>query len=357
MVFPAPGWWWFGYVCLVPLMLVLRTASSARRALLLGWLGGIGFLVGVMSWLIPTLSVAILVLAALLGLLWAPWGWLVWRLLHGTPDGGRAAAALVLVPSGWLLIETVRSWQYLGGPWGLLGASQYAQHFALRLASVGGVWADSLLLVAVNTALVVLVAAWGGAPWPGGAPRHGGLRRVRAAVGARPRATGRGVSVGVVQPGVIATPEARAAREELLTRQLLAAHPDIVLWGESSLSYDLTARRRLAGQLAALSRQAGADLMVGVDAERPGSSGGIYKSSVVVGPDGPTGQVYDKIRLVPFGEYIPLRPALGWIADLSKAAGVDRRRGTAQVVMTLPTRDAGPSASARSSASSPPSPT
>jgi len=336
LIFPTIGWWWFAYVCLVPLMLVLRTAPNARRALKLGWYGGIGFLVGVMSWLIPTLSVAILLLAALLGLFWGPWGWLVWRLLHGRPDALRAAAAIVLVPCGWMVIETIRSWQYLGGPWGLLGASQYQQHVALVLASFGGVWLDSLLVVAVNTVLVVLIAAWGRS-----LVAYAALAGIAAGVlgvlawAPQPRLTGATATVGVVQPGGSANEADRTARGETLTRTLAADRPDLVVWGESSLTDDLTTDPQLTAQLAALSRQVGADLLVNVDAVQ-GNSGGIYKTSVLVGPQGLTGQRYDKIRLVPFGEYIPLRPVLGWISHLSKAAAVDRRRGTENVVMTVP---------------------
>ncbi|QMU80190.1 apolipoprotein N-acyltransferase [Streptacidiphilus sp. PB12-B1b] len=335
LIFPTIGWWWFAYVCLVPLMLVLRTAPTPRRALKLGWYGGIGFLIGVMSWLIPTLSVAIVALAALLGLFWAPWGWLVWRLLRGRPDAGRALAAVVLVPCGWLVIETVRSWQYLGGPWGLLGASQYRQHDALVLASFGGVWLDSLLIVAVNTAVVVLVAAWGRS-----VVGYGTLAALAACVAAvcawapQPRLTGATAAVGVVQPGGSANDADRTARGERLTRTLVGDRPDLVLWGESSLTDDLGADPALTAQIAALSRQTGAELLVNVDAAQ-GGSGGIYKTSVLVGPDGLTGQQYAKIRLVPFGEYVPLRPVLGWITSFSKAAAVDRRRGTENVVMTV----------------------
>ena len=97
-------------------------------------------------------------LAALLGALWAPWGWLVRRLLGGVPSRGRVATALVVVPSGWLTIELVRSWQGLGGPWGVLGASQWQVEAALRLASVGGTWLLSFLVVVLNVAVAVLVA-------------------------------------------------------------------------------------------------------------------------------------------------------------------------------------------------------
>ncbi len=120
-----------------------------------------------------------------------------------------------------------------------------------------------------------------------------------------------------------------------------------MVWGESSVGADLAARPDLSRRLAALSAEVGAPLLVNVDARRPAASGaavdapvgsGIYKSSVLVGPQGPTGDRYDKMRLVPFGEYIPARSLLGWATSVGKAAGEDRRRGETPVLMNLPGR-------------------
>ncbi|WP_327685327.1 apolipoprotein N-acyltransferase [Streptomyces sp. NBC_00467] len=341
LAFPEPSLWWFAYVALVPWMLLLRTAPTGRRAALEGWLGGLGFMVAVHHWLMPSLHVFIVVLAALLGLLWAPWGWLVRSLLGGMPSPARAAAALAVVPSGWLMIELTRSWEGLGGPWGLLGASQWEVSPALRLASVGGVWLVSLLVLAVNTAVTVLIAV----------PRA----RTTAVVGTvacalattaawmwapQPESSGR-TRVAVVQPGVIngiGGEDKRFERSEQLTRELAGQDVDLVVWGESSVGSDLRERPDLAARLAVLSRAVGADLLVNVDARRVDASGqsGIFKSSVLVGPQGPTGDRYDKMRLVPFGEYIPARDLLGWATSVGKAAGEDRLRGTRPVVMVLP---------------------
>ncbi|WP_435240810.1 apolipoprotein N-acyltransferase [Streptomyces cucumeris] len=335
LAFPAPSLWWLAYAALVPWLLLVRSAPGGRRAMVDGWLGGTGFLLAAHHWLMPSLHVFIVVLAALLGLLWAPWGWLAHRLLHGRPGPGRAAAALVLVPSAWLMVELVRSWEYLGGPWGLFGASQWQVPAALRMASVGGVWLVGYLLVLVNVALAVLIAV----------PRAravavAGITACGAAVGAvwawAPVAGESGTArIAVVQPGVIHGPQPRFERSAELTRQLAGRDPDLVVWGESSVGHDLDERPGLARELAALSRAVGADLLVNVDARRSDQPG-IYKSSVLIGPAGPTGQRYDKMRLVPFGEYIPARPLLGWATSVGKAAGEDRRRGTEQVVMRLP---------------------
>ncbi|GAA1926972.1 apolipoprotein N-acyltransferase [Streptomyces durmitorensis] len=348
LAFPAPSLWWFAYVALVPWILLARSAQTGRRAALDGWLGGLGFMVAVHHWLLPSLHVFTLVIAALLGLLWAPWGWLVRRLLGGMPSAGRTAAALVVLPSGWLMVELVRSWEGLGGPWGLLGSSQWQVGPALRLASVGGVWLVSALIVALNTAVAALVVAR--AARPSGTsrtaaraiPATAGLVAVAAvttsawAWAPRPEAAG-GMRVAVVQPGVIdgvGGADKRLAREEELTRGLAGRDLDLVVWGESSVGYDLAERPDVARRIAALSREVGADILVNVDARRSDEPG-IFKSSVLVGPQGPTGDRYDKMRLVPFGEYVPARELLGWATSVGKAAGEDRMRGERPVVMDV----------------------
>ncbi|MEU8956653.1 apolipoprotein N-acyltransferase [Streptomyces sp. NPDC048518] len=405
LAFPAPSLWWFGYVALVPWMLLAASAPTGRIAARDGWLGGLGFMVAVHHWLLPSLHVFTVVIAALLGLLWAPWGWLVRRFIGGAPTSWRrAAAALVVLPSAWLMVELVRSWQGLGGPWGLLGSSQWQVAPALRLASVGGVWLVSAAVVVVNTGVALLVVAVrastsrtalrtptslltvSASPWlagsrsaparprsavpgprpatlpvtgpagvrgfsplsPGGTaaaaavPAVAGILAVAAAATAawawapRPEAAGR-TRIAVVQPGVIdgvKGPERRLAREEELTRTLAGRDLDLVVWGESSVGYDLADRPDVARRITALSREVGADILVNVDARRSDRPG-IYKSSVLVGPDGPTGDRYDKMRLVPFGEYIPARSLLGWATSVGKAAGEDRRRGDRRVVMDV----------------------
>ncbi|MFE3634473.1 apolipoprotein N-acyltransferase [Streptomyces sp. NPDC059168] len=337
LAFPAPALWWFAYVALVPWILLARSAPTARRAAYDGWCGGFGFMVAVHHWLLPSLHVFIFLIAGLLGVLWAPWGLLVRRFLCAAASPARGAAALLVLPSAWLAVELVRSWQGLGGPWGMLGSSQWQVGPALRLASVGGVWLLSFLVVAVNVAVAVLVSVRASR-----IPAVASLVATAAATSAawawapRPDVDG-SVRIAVVQPGVVGGtdgPDRRFDREEQLTRRLVGQGADLIVWGESSVGFDLDQRPDLARRIAALSRQTGADLLVNVDARRSDRPG-IFKSSVLVGARGPTGQRYDKMRLIPFGEYVPARSVLGWATSVGRAAGEDRRRGTEQVVMNV----------------------
>jgi apolipoprotein N-acyltransferase len=134
------------------------------------------------------------------------------------------------------------------------------------------------------------------------------------------------VRVAFVQPGVVGPVEARFRASERLTRALPAgARPDLVVWGESSVGRDPAANPADLARLEAAARAAGAPLLANVDAQRE-AGGGIYKSALLVGPAGVLGS-YDKMRLVPFGEYVPLRPLLGWVTRFTDAARVDRHRG------------------------------
>ncbi|MDJ1135628.1 apolipoprotein N-acyltransferase [Streptomyces iconiensis] len=332
LAFPAPSLWWLAYVGLVPWMLLLRAAPTGRAAAVAGWLGGTAFMIAVHHWLLPDLHIFLLLLAALLGLLWAPWGWFVRRTLSGRPGPGRFAAALVVIPSGWLLAELVRSWEYLGGPWGLLGASQWEVGPALRMASVGGVWLVSFLLVAVNVAVTALAT--------GPRARLGAVVALLAtavltgsvwAWAPRPERSG-DMRIAVVQIGETDSARERFDQGERLTRELAGRHVDLVVWGESSVGYDLRTHPALVQRLSRLSKLTGAPMLVNVDSRRSDGPG-IFKSSVLVDGDGLTGQRYDKMRLVPFGEYVPARSVLGWATSVGRAAGEDRRRGTEPVVM------------------------
>ncbi|OBI81376.1 apolipoprotein N-acyltransferase [Mycobacterium sp. 1245805.9] len=332
LAFPAPTWWWLAWVGLVPLLLVVRAAPSARAAAARAWCGVAGFVLVTQYWLVGSVGPLLVVLAAGVGALWLPWGWLAHRLLSAPVGFRRTVAAVLVLPSAWVLAEVARSWPPLGGSWASLGASQAAQPVTLASASLGGVWLTSFLVAACNTALVgVLVHrdALGRGVALGCAVACVAVGPLWYAVGPSP-AGGAPLRVALVQPGEIADSGDRLAAGEALTAGLVGARLDLVVWGESSVGSDLAGHPEVLARLADLSRRVGADLLVNVDAPAPG--GGIYKSAVLIGETGVLGS-YRKTRLVPFGEYVPLRSLFGWITRHSRAAAEDRQRGTGPVVL------------------------
>jgi len=336
---------WFG---LVPGLVLIVRSPSAREGGIRAWWLGAGYLIAALYWLAPEIGPAVLLVAAVVGVLWVPFGVAAWKLLRPPVSWPRALAALVVVPSCWLLTEWLRSWQALGGPWAVYGVSQWQHPAVLALAAVGGVWLISIALVMANVAIVLVIGSLPRVGPSGLRPRLAvlGVIAAVAAVGAGPLAFAltppgpavRQVTIAMVQPGIINNAVQRVDASERLTAELSRSgllggvKPDLIVWGESSTAVDLTLARNRAQLLAMekLSIQDGADLLVNQDTTVPGK--GQEKVAVLISPAGIEGE-YIKTRLVPFGEYIPFRQQLGWLTKISKAAPANMIPGTGAHVL------------------------
>jgi apolipoprotein N-acyltransferase len=343
LAFPAPNLEFVAWFGLVPGMMLIRAAPSAREAAVRGWWFGTGFLLASLYWLAPNLGPGLLLVAALIGVLWTIFGTATWGLLRPPVTPLRSLAALAVIPSCWLVADWVRSWQGLGGPWAVYGASQWQHPAILALAALGGVWLVSFALVAANTAIVIALAAQ---------PirvRLVGVATLAVAVGAGPLAfaltaaspVSRHVTVALVQPGVVHNPAIRVDASQRLSAGLAGDHADLIVWGESSVAYDLSLPRYapLLRQIERLSAADGAQLLVNQDSVAP--NGDKSKVALLIGSNGIDGR-YVKTRLVPFGEYIPFRQELGWLTRISKAAPQNMVPGTGAHVLRVTTPGGGP---------------
>jgi apolipoprotein N-acyltransferase len=320
LAFPALNLEFLGWCGLVPGLLIIRAAASGWEAAVRGWWLGAGFLLAALYWLAPNIGPGLLLVGIVFGALWTGFGFAAWRLLRAPLTPGRASAALAVLPSYWLFTEWARSWQGFGGPWAVLGTSQWQHPVVLALASVGGVWLISFALVAANTGIVILLLA------RRNLVRLAGAAGVAVAVAAGPVVFAltpaapavRHVTVALVQQGIQSSRASRVNASLRLSEGLGAARPDLIVWGESSVGYDIErADTGLLDRIEALATRTGAEILVNQDSALPG--GDKSKVALLIGPHGVAGS-YVKTRLVPFGEYIPFRGALGWLTSISQAA-------------------------------------
>src|ERR1022692_4482206 len=177
LAFPSLNLEFLAWCGLAPGLLLLRAAPTGREAAIRGWWFGTGYLLMALYWLTPNLGPGLLLVVIVLGAPWAGVGLAAWRLLRGTdpapgapsagwrlpgppgPSARQALAAMVVLPSCWVVIDWIRSWQGIGGPWAVYGASQWQHPVVLALAAVGGVWLISFVLVPANTAIVITLTA------------------------------------------------------------------------------------------------------------------------------------------------------------------------------------------------------
>ncbi|WP_280693167.1 apolipoprotein N-acyltransferase [Kitasatospora sp. GAS204B] len=325
LAFPALNLAPLAWVGLIPALLLFRAAPRAREAAVRGWWFGTGYVLAAMYWLLPSVGPALPLIAIVFGALQTGLGLAAWALLRPPLTARRALAALVVLPSVWVVAEFARSWQALGGPWALLGATQWQHPAVLALASIGGVWLLSAVLVAVNTAVLIALLAARGAVRALGALTAVALLLAGPAafaLTAAPRPV-RSATLALVQPGLTPDGASRLDASAALTTAL-TDRPDLVVWGESSVTTDLARDTAALTRLRALAATTGSELLVNEDARK--ADGNISKDAVLIDQGGIQAR-YAKMRLVPFGEYIPFRSALGWLTGISKAAAENRTPG------------------------------
>lgn len=336
LVFAGAGLWWWAYLGLAPVLVLVAGSPDLREALWRTWFAAFGFGVVVHHWLAGALGIFLVVVVAAVATAWLPFGAVAYRSLRRVGRWRSLAACMVLLPAVWVVTEVVRSGPLLAGGWGLLGLSQSPVPAMLGVAALGGVWLLSALLVGTNVAVAVAVLP--GVPL---SQRVAALAAAVALVGAallygatRPApdviAT---VRVAGVQPGVVDDGAARLEAHIALTEQLPPRGLELVVWGQSSVAFDLDVDAGVRRRLQETAETLRADLLVNTDARGPG--GRISKMSVLIRPGVGPADRYTKQRLVPFGEYIPARPLLGWLGRFTDAADEDRQPGSGLVVMDI----------------------
>ena len=336
LAFPRTDWDGVAWLLVAP-VIVTALSHAPRAALAWGWFFGSVFFLTLLRWLDHTFRVysaipwpatwlPIVALAAYCGLYVGGFAWAVSWI------GRRRAAgvALAAAPFLWVTGEWVRSHLLGGFPWGTLGYSQYLRLPVIQIAELGGVHAVSFVLVAVNAAVAgCLLLPWRGAL--AGVALGGTLLAATLAFGSARLAEAPGgpgeVTVAIMQPSIeqpLKFDPTHAATTlgiyTSLTRLASVERPDLVVWPETAAPMALRRDPRLVDALSTLSKTLKVPLLVGsIDANDTTPTR--LTNSVFLLTERGIVDRYDKIHLVPFGEFVPLSRLLGFIRGWAEFIG------------------------------------
>ena len=142
------------------------------------------------------------------------------------------------------------------------------------------------------------------------------------------------VDVSSVQDLVGAEEDAAVARLNAERHLALEGEPpELAVWGEGALDPGVTADPALMAEVAGVIARVGAPTIAGAVVDDP--DGRQYTSTLGFDGAGALADHYDKVRLVPFGEYVPFRDALDWISA-TRQIEVDRTPGDDVSPISLP---------------------
>jgi apolipoprotein N-acyltransferase len=338
--FPNAAIAWLIFIALAPLLVALTRARSWRESVALGWTSQFIAWLIMVPWVVRVMShygglplvTGVLLYAAMcayLAVYGALFAFAVWRIAPREHFG-----RWLLVPLAWAAVEYARTHLLTGFPWNLIATAIIDTTPLVQFGRVAGPYALGVLILLPATLIAWLVAA-----------RPAGMRRTLPIAGVaivcfvwwatgivaskmfvRPSG-GRTARAALLQPNI--SQEMRWSESSLLEifKRMMSMSEDavrggaqVVIWPESTvpLSYASTSFYRNA--MEALSADHGVDVILGSVAEDEQSVGRLWNAAFLVS-DGRTIGHYDKIRLVPFGEYVPLRKMLFFARKLVRAVG------------------------------------
>ncbi|MCP4747407.1 MAG: apolipoprotein N-acyltransferase [Desulfobacteraceae bacterium] len=354
LAFPKTGFGWLAWISLAPLLLALRQ-SGAKGGFWTGFISGLIHHLVLLSWTVHTmhvygylpfyLCVGILVLfATCMALYWAIFGAAV---AWGCDD---PIHLMWFAPAAWVGLELLRTWLFTGFPWELLGYSQYKYTWLIQFADIFGVYGVSALIAGVNTALFLCILHWLKVPWK----THRLQGRVAAISGivwlavfvfacgysmlrintldAAIDAAGRDSKtwkVSVIQGNIDQGEKWDSSFQKFtvekyrkLSLDAAALKPDLLIWPEAATPFFLFDDLMFTQMVLENVKKTKIAYLIGTPSfEHKDSEYTYYNSAFLVSPQGKSLGRYDKVKLVPFGEYVPLKWLLPFVNKLISLEG------------------------------------
>ena len=353
----------FAYVFASPLVFWALTRPDFKKFALVALAAQVVSWVVILWWLHNVTWAGLFLLGPFVGVWIGVWYLALWwtaRRVHEKPFAVRAAGMLGLAGL-WVVIEWTRTWLLGGFPWLPLGASQWQRAVLLQIASFTGQGGISFVLMTFNFGFAAYFHRLFN-------KKYSGLRRrspefeLAAFVLLVPLAvffltalqhrSERYARVALVQPDIPQSVKWNQAYADMsldalgkLTMASVFTAPELVIWPEAAPPYaikgwqDSDQIRKWVENLAA---RAKTPLLIGSvaseDAARADDT--VYNGAFVIDPaqGGLQAGGYKKRRLVPFGEFVPLRFLLGWLSKVSDAPGGDVQPGNSAAPLLVKTR-------------------
>lgn len=325
--FNFEGLAWFGFV---PLFFAIEN-KRPFKAFLISYIAGVLFFLGTIYWLIhvtlPGMIIIVLYLAVYFGLFGLACN-SFFRSVNYDSGSIKRLHLLLSIPAVWVALELVRSHFITGFGWALLGYSQSFTLPVIQIADYTGVYGVSFLIVFVNAAIFLTIKEIRKKDYKLTslmlatillfAVLYYGVMRTRNVF------TGNTLKVAVVQGNI---PQAKKwdpsfkkdilDKYEHLTRLAVARNPELIIWPETSVPGFMESEPELLTRVTKLAKDIGVPILVGTPREDPGRMEAYYNSAVLIDSVGDVVSRYDKMHLVPFGEYVPLRKLFAFVENFA----------------------------------------
>jgi len=320
--YPNFNFWiftWFGFV---PLFFVLE-GKSKRKAFFLAYLSGIIFWLGIIYWLVHVSLVGTILLILYLALYFGIFG-----LIFSTINYKLSTPNLLFIPSVWVLLEYIRGHLFGGFPWALLAYSQWKNLLLIQIADIFGAWGVSFWVMLINLIIYSVVRR----PYSVfrqrkeyiffffllfitliyGAYKIYAIRNTPYAIQQK---------ISVIQGNIPQELKWNPLSQDYIFNKYLYLtsevvkkdKPDLVVWPEAAMPVILTEEPILFEKLKLFIKEINTPLLLGAVREE---NGFYYNSAILFSKDGKLLKHYDKLHLVPFGEYIPFKKIFGFLETL-----------------------------------------